>query len=192
MSLKNFAIRNKWWNHEQDKMWETFANKQNLNSFIQDLYENHKKAVEEYNEALLYVDSDDEEIEVPEDGTLTEHLKAVRRQNKAWSKCEKALHEYNVVQDHMAWIMEYMERNRIKKEKKEAKQKKKPGVNAPHICKCGETMFEPDSEHDCSLCEVCDEKPGVNDRNDCGCKMLCNDCVIKHDKECEDFKKIGS
>lgn len=39
------------------------------------------------------------------------------------------------------------------------------------------------------LCEVCDENIGTENRNECGCKMLCKECVKAHDQECEDFKR---
>lgn len=37
-------------------------------------------------------------------------------------------------------------------------------------------------------CEGCGEAEGTNARHDCGCKMLCDECLPKHDVECEDFK----
>ena len=42
------------------------------------------------------------------------------------------------------------------------------------------------------LCECCEEKEGTNARHDCGCKMLCDDCVVKHDRECEDYNEENS
>ena len=48
------------------------------------------------------------------------------------------------------------------------------------------------SSEDEELCECCEEKEGTNDRNDCGCKMLCDDCVVNHDRECKDYNEENS
>ena len=37
-------------------------------------------------------------------------------------------------------------------------------------------------------CEGCENGIGTNARHDCGCKMLCDECLQKHDAECEGFK----
>lgn len=45
------------------------------------------------------------------------------------------------------------------------------------------------------MCSSCDEvfsNEDLNSRNDCGCKMICDDCLKKHDKECEDYKALTS
>jgi len=39
-----------------------------------------------------------------------------------------------------------------------------------------------------NMCEVCDDKVATHWRHECGCKGLCDDCVIKHDEGCEDYK----
>lgn len=42
-------------------------------------------------------------------------------------------------------------------------------------------------------CECCDKKLTTytfNARHECGCKLLCDDCVIIHDAECEEYINI--
>jgi len=45
--------------------------------------------------------------------------------------------------------------------------------------------------HDiCSACDEAFDDFDLNVRNDCGCKMICHNCVMRHDKECEDYKAL--
>ena len=46
------------------------------------------------------------------------------------------------------------------------------------------------AEESATICEGCDEEGAYNPRHECGCKMLCVKCVVKHDSECEGMKKV--
>ena len=41
-------------------------------------------------------------------------------------------------------------------------------------------------------CEACSEMFNIDDlhdRNECGCKLICDTCIHHHDEECEDYKQ---
>jgi hypothetical protein len=53
------------------------------------------------------------------------------------------------------------------------------------------TPSSPNSDDDeYNMCEICDDKVATHWRHDCGCKGLCDECVVKHDKECDDYYRI--
>jgi len=52
-----------------------------------------------------------------------------------------------------------------------------------------EDAQEEDVETDEFTCECCDDylKKKWFARHDCGCKLICEKCITRHDQECEDY-----
>lgn len=70
---------------------------------------------------------------------------------------------------------------------KEYKSSGNYNMDGEFLCR---DCHDPDKED--NLCEACDEEPGVHARHECGCKMICDRCIIRHDKECDDYKLFTS